>query len=85
MARWRDRGGPGPVIPDWIRHEHDGGFVLAGWVEPADFGLDPRLAEELAMGRWVKARAAWLNDHPDVADILLEQLRERVRRVREVP
>jgi hypothetical protein len=76
MARWRGQE-PGPVIPDWIRHASDGGFVAADWAEPDDFGLEPRLAVSRAEGRWIAARCAWLNEHPDVADILLQQLRDR--------
>jgi hypothetical protein len=78
MARWRGQE-PGPVIPDWIQH---GGFIPSDWVEAADFGLDPRLAVSRAEGRWIAARAAWLNEHLDVAGVLLEQLRERCREKR---
>ena len=74
MARWRGRAQE-PLVPGWVRHEADGGFVLADWVEAGDFQLDPAAAESRARGRWVKARCAWLNEHPDVADILLERLR----------
>jgi hypothetical protein len=81
MARWR-RQDEEPVIPDWIRHECDGGFVQADWAWPEDFGLDPMLAEHRARGRWVATRHRWLSEHPDVADILLEQLRERCREKR---
>jgi hypothetical protein len=81
MARWRGQE-PGPMIPDWIKHASDGGFVAADWAEPDDFGLEPRLAVSRAEGRWIAARTAWLLDgHEDVGELLLQQLRERVRRV----
>jgi hypothetical protein len=80
VARWRGRE-PEPVIPDWIRHASDGGFVAAAWSEPGDFGLEPRLAVSRAEGRWIAARTAWLAGHEDVGELLLQQLRERVRRV----
>jgi hypothetical protein len=79
MARWREPDG-GPVIPDWIRHEFDGGFVASAWAEPDDFALEPRAAESRARGRWIAARVAWLNDNPDVAEVLMEQLRDMARR-----
>lgn len=60
------------MIPGWIAHE---GFVLADWLEPDDFQLEPWAAEAGARHRWVAARVAWLNAHPDVADALLGQLR----------
>jgi hypothetical protein len=80
MARWRGQE-PAPEVPGWIRHEADGGFVLADWVEAGDFQLEPAAAESRARGRWIAARCAWLNEHPDVGTILLEQLQERVRRI----
>jgi hypothetical protein len=85
MARWRDRGDPEPVIPDWIRHECDGGFVPADWAWPEDFGLDPVLARHRAMGRWVAARHRWLQEHDDVAELLFQQLKDRVARKRQTP
>ena len=78
MARWRDRGEPEPV-PAWIGH---GGFVLADWEWPEDITLDPALAEYRARGRWVATRHRWLQEHPDAAEVLLEQLRERCREKR---
>jgi hypothetical protein len=85
MARWRDRGDPEPVIPDWIRHEYDGGFVLADWEWPEDCALPGPLAEQVARGRWVAARHRWLAGHTDVGEILLEQLWERCREKRDGP
>src|SRR5437764_9199989 len=73
VARWRDRGDPEPVIPDWIRHECDGGFAPGDWAWPEDFGLDPVLARHRAMGRWVAARHRWLQEHDDVAELLFQQ------------
>lgn len=85
MARWRGQE-PGPQIPAWVRHETDGGFVVADWLEPGDFQLEPgdfqlepAVAESRARGRWIAARCDWLNANLDVADLLLEQLRERAR------
>ena len=40
MARWRGRE-PEPVLPDWIRHEADGGFVVSDWAEASDFRAGP--------------------------------------------
>jgi hypothetical protein len=77
VARWRSD--EDPRVPPWIRHEHDGGFVLADWVTPEDFGLEPRVAEWRAKERWMRARNDWLCDHPDVFAVLLEQLRQIIR------
>lgn len=84
MARWRDRGDPEPVIPDWVRHASDGGFALSGWELPGDCALPRWQAEQVAKGRWIRARHEWLNEpgHEDVAEVLLEQLRERCREKR---
>lgn len=65
-------------MPAWVQHD---GFVMAGWMEPADFGADPWVAESRGRARWIKARVEWLDAHPDVFDILLAQLREMARRV----
>jgi hypothetical protein len=73
VARWRGRSAE-PQIPDWIRHESDGGFAPSAWAEPGDFGLEPRLAVSRAEARWIAARTAWLLEHEDVAGILLEQV-----------
>ena len=81
MARWRDRGGPEPM-PDWIRHASDGGFVLADWEWPEDCALPAELAVHRARGRWVATRHRWLQEHPDVGDLLLEQLQRRGREKR---
>jgi hypothetical protein len=77
VARWR-RGDPEPVVPDWIRHESDGGFVLADWEWPEDRGLPAMWAEHRAKGRWVAARHRWLQEHPDVSAVLFQQLRDRI-------
>jgi hypothetical protein len=66
----------GGQVPDWIRHEYDGGFVVSDWAEPADFAADPGVAESSARQRWIAARNAWLAGHLDVADVLLGQLRD---------
>jgi len=79
-VRRKDPAG-GPVIPDWIRHEHDGGFDPAAWAEPGDFEADPHVAESRARGRWMTERNRWLADHPDAFDVLLEQLRQMCRDV----
>ena len=68
---------------DWIRHESDGGFVLADWEWPEDCALPGPLAEHRAHGRWVATRHRWLQEHPDVGEILLEQLQDRARWKRE--
>jgi hypothetical protein len=85
LARWRQRDKPEPVIPDWIRHEYDGGFVAADWAWPEDFGLDPVLARHRAMVRWGEARHRWLQEHDDVAELLFRQLKERAGRKRQTP
>lgn len=72
----RKRLAGGPRIPAWIRHECDGGFDPAAWAEPDDFGLPSRVAESAARGRWIEARNAWLADHDDVAEILIQRLRD---------
>jgi hypothetical protein len=71
-----------PEIPDWIRHEHDGGFVVSEWLEASDFEADPRVAEGRAKQRWMTERNRWLDDHPDVSDVLMQQLRDLARDVR---
>ena len=82
MARWRQRDKPEPVIPDWIRHEGDGGFVLADWELPEDCALPSWFAEHQAKARWVAARFRWLQEHPDVSAVLLQQLRDQMWRKR---
>lgn len=82
MARWRDRDNPEPVIPDWIRHASDGGFALSAWERPEDCALPRWQAEQVAKGRWITARCDWLADHEDVAEVLLQQLRDRCREKR---
>jgi hypothetical protein len=74
VARWREPD-EGPAVPAWIRHADDGGFQLADWIEAEDFSAAPWVAESAARSRWIRARCEWLNEHPDVADVLVEQLR----------
>jgi hypothetical protein len=69
------------VVPGWVRHEDLGGFEAAAWMEPADFALDPRVAECRARDRWLAARVEWLNAHPDVAAVLLDELRAWVAEI----
>jgi hypothetical protein len=80
VARWRGREQV-PGVPAWVKHEVDGGFVLADWVEASDFQLEPAVAESAARARWIAQRSAWLMAHEDVADILLAQLRAMAEEV----
>jgi hypothetical protein len=74
VARKRSAGRP--EVPDWVRAE---GFKVSDWAAPEDFSLAPGLAESAAFRRWHQASNAYLTEHPDVWDAVLEELRQMCR------
>ena len=67
-----------PEVPDWCRFECDGGFVMAHWAWPDDSGPD-WFREHVARGRGTSARHRFLVEHPVIAELLFNQLKDRAR------